>query len=293
MSPPDPILSNLPADEPPYLMGVLNVTPDSFYDGGHHEETEAAIRHGNRLFERGADVVDVGGESTRPGSEPTTTGEEVRRVVPVIQGLRRNHPDRVISIDTSKSEVAEAALEAGAQWVNDVTALRGDPDLVDLVAEAGAGLVLTHMQGSPDTMQDDPTYQDVVIEVRDFLEERAQHAASRGVAYSNMVLDPGIGFGKSLEHNRRLLMNVHRLRRSGLPLMVGHSRKSFLGGVMGWPADERLRGTLQVSRELIEQGVSMLRVHDVAEHVELRQLHYWLRGTVTLGSAETSGAAGT
>lgn len=260
----------------PRLMGILNVTPDSFYDGGRWEKTDAAVRRGLRMIEAGADVVDVGGQSTRPGSSPVPIREEIRRVVPVVRALRARC-DVPVSIDTSRGEVARRALEAGADWINDVTGLRGDPEMASIAAEHGAHVVIMHMQGTPRTMQEDPSYDDVVDEVRDFLERRARRAIEAGVPADKMLVDPGIGFGKKLEHNRALLRNVGTLQASGYPLVIGHSRKSFLGEVLGREAPDRLAGTLAVSGYLMEAGVDVLRVHDVADHRDLRRTRDWLR----------------
>lgn len=274
----EPLFSSLPSPERPYLMGIVNVTPDSFYDGGHHDEPEAAVNHALDLAEAGADVLDIGGESTRPGADPVSLEEERRRVVPVIQALADRDLDQPISIDTTKAEVAERCLEAGAEWVNDVTALRADPDMARVVADHEAALVLMHMQGTPRDMQQNPEYDDVVIEVRKFLEERVQHAVNEGVSLSKIMIDPGVGFGKTLSHNRRLLTEVDRFRRLGLPVMVGHSRKSFLDGVLDRGVEDRLAGTLAVSSSLIEAGVDVLRVHDVQPHDDLRRLRHWQKG---------------
>lgn len=263
------------AGERPLLMGILNVTPDSFYDGGRWDTTEAAVRRGLDLVESGADVVDVGGESTRPGADPVGLDEELDRVVPVVRALARR-VDVPISVDTSKAEVARRALEAGAGWVNDVTALRGDPSIGSIVAEHDARLVLMHMQGTPATMQEDPRYDDVVDDVREFLERRAERALEAGVPAEDLLVDPGIGFGKRLEHNRALLRNVGTLRATGYPVLVGHSRKSFLGEVLGRGTEDRLAGTLAVSEHLMASGVDVLRVHDVAAHRDLRRTRRWL-----------------
>ncbi|HEY7457040.1 MAG TPA: dihydropteroate synthase [Solirubrobacterales bacterium] len=246
----------------PKLMGVVNVTPDSFSDGGLFLDADAAIAHGRKLVEQGADILDVGGESTRPGAEEVSEGEELRRVVPVVRGLAGA---TTVSIDTSKLAVAEAALDAGASIVNDVTALRRDPQIGALCAERGVGLVLMHMQGEPRTMQDDPRYEDVVAEVGAFLAERVEVAVGAGVAEERIWLDPGIGFGKGLEHNLELLRRLGELRELGRPLVVGTSRKSFIGRIDGSPVDARLGGTIASSIYAAAEGADVLRVHDVAE----------------------------
>ncbi|HET9592174.1 MAG TPA: dihydropteroate synthase [Solirubrobacterales bacterium] len=243
------------------LMGVVNVTPDSFSDGGLFLDPETAIAHGLELAEAGAEILDVGGESTRPGAEPVSEGEEMGRVVPVIQGLQGSR----ISVDTSKAAVAAAALDAGAEIVNDVTALRGDPEMASLCAERDATVVLMHMLGEPRTMQEDPRYDDVVAEVKAFLVERLEAAVAAGIDEERVWLDPGIGFGKTAAHNMELLRRLGELRELARPLVVGTSRKSFLGRVDGSPADQRLGGTIASSVLAAAEGADVLRVHDVAE----------------------------
>jgi len=244
-------------------MGVVNVTPDSFSDGGLYLDPEAAVAHGRELAAAGAEILDVGGESTRPGAEAVSAEEELRRVVPVIRGLR--DLDCEVSVDTSKAEVAAAALDAGAGIVNDVTALRGGPEMAALCAERGAGVVLMHMLGDPRTMQDDPRYEDVVAEVRTFLAERIEAATAAGIDEERIWLDPGIGFGKTAAHNMELLRRLGELRELGRPLVVGTSRKSFIGRIDGSAADERLGGTIASSVLAAAEGAEVLRVHDVAE----------------------------
>jgi dihydropteroate synthase len=245
------------------LMGVVNVTPDSFSDGGLYLNPEVAVAHGLVLVEAGAEILDVGGESTRPGAEPVGEEEELRRVVPVIQGLR-NAGSR-ISVDTSKAAVAAAALDAGAEIVNDVTALRGDPGMASLLTERGATVVLMHMLGEPRTMQEDPRYEDVVDDVKAFLAGRLEAAVAAGVDEDRVWLDPGIGFGKTAAHNMELLRRLGELRELGRPLVVGTSRKSFIGRIDGSPADQRLGGTISSSVLAAAEGADVLRVHDVAE----------------------------
>ena len=244
-------------------MGVVNVTPDSFSDGGLYLDPEAAIGHGRELVEAGAEILDVGGESTRPGAAVVPAEEELRRVVPVIQGL--GGLGCQISVDTSKAAVAEAALDAGAEIVNDVTALRGDHEMAALCAERDATVVLMHMRGDPRTMQDDPRYEDVVAEVEEFLAARLEAATAAGVAEERIWLDPGIGFGKTAAHNMELLRRLGELRELGRPLVVGTSRKSFIGRVDGSAASERLGGTIASSVIAAAGGAEVLRVHDVAE----------------------------
>jgi len=244
-------------------MGVVNVTPDSFSDGGLYLEPEAAIAHGGELADEGAEILDVGGESTRPGADAVSAGEEVRRTEPVVSDLAGL--GHTVSIDTSKLAVAEAALDAGATIVNDVTALRAEPELAELCADREATVVLMHMQGNPRTMQADPSYEDVVDDVKAFLSERIEVANAAGVATGRIWLDPGIGFGKTLEHNLELLRRLGELRELGRPLVVGTSRKSFIGKVDGSDADERIGGTIASSIYAAAQGADVLRVHDVAE----------------------------
>jgi dihydropteroate synthase len=246
----------------PKLMGVVNVTPDSFSDGGLYLDPDAAIAHGRELAEQGAEILDVGGESTRPGAEEVGEDEELRRVLPVVEGLAGA---ATVSIDTSKLAVAEAALDAGASIVNDVTAMRHEPEIGGLCAERGAGLVLMHMLGDPRSMQEDPVYEDVVDEVKGFLAERLEAAVAAGVDEGRVWLDPGIGFGKKLEHNLELLRRLGELRELGRPLVVGASRKSFIGRIDGSPVEERLGGTIASSVLAAAEGADVLRVHDVAE----------------------------
>jgi dihydropteroate synthase len=243
-------------------MGVVNVTPDSFSDGGLYLDPGAAIAHGEELVRDGAEILDIGGESTRPGAVAVSAQEELARIEPVVHGLAGK---TAISIDTSKSAVAEAALDGGAEIVNDVTALRGDPEIGALCAERRAGLVLMHMRGNPRTMQENPVYEDVVDEVKAFLAERMEFAFAAGVDEERVWLDPGIGFGKTLEHNLELLRRLGELRALGRPLVIGTSRKSFIGAVDGSPAGERLGGTIASSVLAAAEGADVLRVHDVAE----------------------------
>jgi dihydropteroate synthase len=246
----------------PKLMGVVNVTPDSFSDGGLFLDADAAVAHGGELARDGAEILDVGGESTRPGAEEVSPEEELDRVVPVVRGLAGV---ATVSIDTSKAAVAEAALDAGAMIVNDVTALRHDPEIGALCAERGAGLVLMHMQGDPRTMQEDPSYDDVVDDVKAFLAERMEAAIGVGVAEELIWLDPGIGFGKNLDHNLELLRRLGELHQLGRPLVVGTSRKSFIGKIDGSAVGDRLGGTIASSVLAAIEGADILRVHDVAE----------------------------
>jgi dihydropteroate synthase len=244
-------------------MGVVNVTPDSFSDGGLYLDPAAAIAHGEELAAQGAAILDIGGESTRPGAAPVAADEELRRVEPVIAALAG--AAETISVDTSKATVAAAALDAGASIVNDVTALRGDPEMAALVADRGAGLVLMHMAGDPRTMQVNPQYGDVVAEVRDFLAARLEAAVAAGIDESRIWLDPGIGFGKTVGHNLELIRGIPELARLGRPILLGTSRKSFIGRLDGSPPDDRLGGTIATSILAAQAGAAVLRVHDVRE----------------------------
>jgi dihydropteroate synthase len=246
----------------PLLMGIVNVTPDSFSDGGRFLAADAATEHALSLAEQGADLVDIGGESTRPYATPVPADEELRRVLPVLERLS----GRVaipLSIDTSKAAVAQAALDAGAEIVNDVTGLEGDPQMAAVVRDSGAGVCVMHMQGSPQTMQDNPHYADVVREVADYLRARRDALAAAGIATERIALDPGIGFGKTHEHNVQLLAHCHRLHLLGCPLVVGASRKGFIARLLGERERDRTYGTIGVALALAVQGVQVLRVHDV------------------------------
>jgi dihydropteroate synthase len=248
-------------------MGVVNVTPDSFFDGGVNADPAAAVTAARRMLAEGAAIVDVGGESTRPGSEGVVPEEELRRVVPVLESLQGEVP---VSIDTAKAAVARRALQLGAELVNDVTALRGDPEMAEAVGASDAYLCLMHMQGEPRTMQADPRYDDVVSEVAAFLEERLTFAVGAGIPEERICLDPGIGFGKTVEHNFELVRRLPELTALGRPVVVGFSRKSSLGKLLGDP--EATTGTLAASVgaavAAYERGATILRVHDVRDHVE-------------------------
>jgi dihydropteroate synthase len=262
----------------PSVMGVVNVTPDSFSDGGVHLDAEVAIASARKMVADGAALVDIGGESTRPGSDGVSADEELRRVVPVLEGLAGEVP---VSIDTAKAEVARRALELGAELVNDVTALRADPELAGVVAASGAYLCLMHMQGEPRTMQDDPRYDDVASEVAAFLEERLAFAVSQGIAEERICLDPGIGFGKTAEHNFELVRRLDVLLALGRPLLIGFSRKSSLGRVTGDPNAKTgpLSASVAAAVAAYERGATILRVHDVREHVEALAVARAVAGT--------------
>jgi dihydropteroate synthase len=248
----------------PVLVGILNVTPDSFSDGGDFFDPESAARRAAVMLDEGAAIIDVGGESTRPGSDPVSQEEEIQRVIPVIERILAVRPEAVISIDTYRAGTTAAALEAGARLVNDVTALRGDPRMASVVAEAGCPVVLMHMKGEPKTMQEEPRYEDVVREVRDFLAQRAEVAVAAGLRPENVIVDPGIGFGKNLEHNLALLRDLDVLVDLGFPVLVGTSRKRFIGRITGAEeARERVFGTVATTVLAYQKGAKYFRVHDV------------------------------
>jgi dihydropteroate synthase len=246
------------------LMGIVNVTPDSFSDGGLFLDPEAAIAHGRALAEQGADLLDVGGESTRPGAAAVSAEEELERVAPVVEVLAGTAgPGLPVSIDTSKGPVAEAAIELGAAVVNDVTALRADPELAAVCGRAGVEVCLMHMQGDPRTMQENPTYEDVVDDIKSFLSERVEFATSQGIAEERIWVDPGIGFGKTVDHNLELLRRLGELRELGRPILIGASRKSFIGKLTGAPVERRLGGTIASCVLAYARGAEILRVHEV------------------------------
>jgi dihydropteroate synthase len=248
--------------ERPVVMGVLNVTPDSFSDGGRFVRLDDAVERGVQMAEEGAAIIDVGGESTRPGAQPVGLDEELRRVVPVIARLR-SRTQALLSVDTSKPEVMHAAAAAGAAMINDVRALR-EPGALEAAAATGCAICLMHMQGEPRTMQDSPIYRDVVAEVRQFLRERVAACITAGVPAERMVLDPGFGFGKALQHNLELLRRLRELSVDGLPILAGLSRKSLVGALTGRPPDERLHGSVALAVVAALNGARILRVHDVA-----------------------------
>jgi dihydropteroate synthase len=253
----------------PVVAGILNVTPDSFSDGGNYVDPEAAAEHAAAMLNEGAAIIDVGGESTRPGSDPVSPEEEARRVVPVIERILAARPKALVSIDTYRSETAAEALAAGARLVNDVTALRGDPRMASVVAEAGCLVILMHMQGEPKTMQSEPRYTDVVREVNDFLRSRVEHAVAAGVGGDNIIVDPGIGFGKTVDHNLTLLRDLGSVVDLGFPVLVGASRKRFIGSITGVEeAAERVFGTVASTVLAYERGATLFRVHDVRANSE-------------------------
>ncbi len=257
----------LQAGQRTLVMGVLNITPDSFSDGGRHVDPGRAVEHGLEMVEAGADLVDVGGESTRPGAARVPAAEEGERVLPVIRALARQS-DVTLSVDTSRAAVAAQALQAGARVVNDISALGFDDAMADVVAESGAGLVMMHMQGTPQSMQQAPAYHDVLAEVLSHLREALDRAVDAGVTPEQVVLDPGIGFGKGLEHNLTLLRHAGSLRALGRPVLVGTSRKTFVGQITGRPVERRLAGSLGSLAAAVTAGAALVRVHDVAETVD-------------------------
>lgn len=268
LSAPRPILPGLPADRP-LVMGILNVTPDSFSDGGTLDGIPGAVERARQMVAEGADILDIGGESTRPGAREVPVAEEVARTAPVIRVLREAGIETPISIDTRKAKVAEAALAAGADLVNDVSALTWDPALARVTAEAGAPICLMHAQGTPQTMQEDPRYGDVLTEVYDWLAARIDHAVAQGIAPDRIITDPGIGFGKTLRHNLTLLQGLALFHSLGAPILLGASRKRFIGTLSGVDeAARRMPGSVAVALHAAAQGAQILRVHDVAETVQ-------------------------
>jgi dihydropteroate synthase len=253
------------------IMAILNITPDSFYDGGRRGDLNQALRDGIAMLDAGAEIIDIGGESTRPGSQPVSADEEAARVLPVVRGLRREMK-APISIDTYKAKVAQRALDAGADMINDISALRFDSEMISVVAREQVPVVLMHMQGTPRTMQAEPRYEDVVREVRDFLAAQLCQALDGGIAREAVAIDPGIGFGKTLEHNLALLRGLPDLAALGQPLLVGASRKAFIGKILGLGADERLEGSLAAAVAAILNGANILRVHDVQETVRAARI---------------------
>jgi dihydropteroate synthase len=254
------------------IMGILNVTPDSFYDGGRYARAEAAVQRALQMVQDGADIVDIGGESTRPGSQPVPEEEELRRVLPVIEAVR-GQVDVPISIDTTKSRVAERALQAGACMVNDISGLGFDPRMAEVVARHGALCCVMHILGTPQTMQLNPQYEDVVRDISRYFEERLALAERAGIPRENIWLDPGIGFGKTVEHNLEILRRLREFTAFGLPILIGTSRKSFIGKILGdLPPEERLEGTAATVAIAIMNGANAVRVHDVREMVRVARM---------------------
>lgn len=268
-----PRLAGLPLDRP-RIMGIVNVTPDSFSDGGRLASVEAAIAHGLKLAEEGADILDIGGESTRPGADPVPVEEELRRVMPVLEGLRAR-TDKLISVDTRKSEVMRRAANAGADILNDVSALTFDADAMEVVAESGLPVILMHAQGDPKTMNDNPVYTDVALDVFDFLERRIQACVAAGIPKARIVVDPGIGFGKHLHHNVAVLQQMSLYHGLGVPVLLGASRKKLIGQLCNVEAAaDRVAGSLAAALSSVAQGVQIVRVHDVA--ATKQALSVWL-----------------
>jgi len=246
-----------------WIMGVLNITPDSFSDGGLFLSKDKAVEQGLKLIADGADILDIGGESTRPGSDAVTAAEELKRVVPVISALRK-HTDTLISIDSTKSQVSRAALDAGADIINDISSFRFDPGMIPLAAERQVPVIIMHMLGTPKNMQTDPHYENLLYEVKLFLEERIKAAVSGGIKKENIIIDPGIGFGKRQEDNLCLLKNLDFLEELGQPILVGPSRKSFIGNILNLPPQDRIEGTIASALISLLHGANILRIHDVA-----------------------------
>ena len=254
-------------------MGILNVTPDSFSDGGRYQDLKSAVARARQMAAEGADIIDIGGESSRPGAPAVSAAEELQRVLPVIEQLT----DLRLSVDTTKAVVAERALAAGAQIINDISALRQDAAMLPVIRDSGAGVVLMHMQGTPTIMQQNPQYTDAVREVREFLAERLEFAMAGGVKNSQIAVDPGLGFGKTVEHNRQLLARLEQFATLGCPLLIGASRKSFIGQLLSRAAPERLPGSLAAAAWAVLQGAKIIRVHDVAATVDVVRMLAVLR----------------
>ncbi len=255
---------NLEIGKRTLVMGIVNVTPDSFSDGGQFLDSEKAIEHAKLLANQGADIIDIGGESTRPGSESVTSEEEKRRVIPVIEGIARD-VKVPISIDTCKSEVAKTALDKGASMINDISAMRSDSKIVDVALKHDAPMILMHMKGTPKNMQLNPSYISVMGEIKEFLRDRVEFAVSKGMERNNIIIDPGIGFGKTIEHNYEIIRKLSELKELDLPILIGPSRKSFIGNTLGLEVDDRLEGTLATITMCVMNGADIVRVHDVKE----------------------------
>ena len=254
-------------------MGILNVTPDSFSDGGRFTEDENLSAQIRTMLDSGADLLDVGGESTRPYAEPVSEDEELRRVLPAIASIRAMHDSIPISIDTTKAEVAHQALNAGADIINDVSALRFDPEMIRIAVSHGAPVILMHMRKTPKDMQDEPVYDDVIREIGDFLNERISWATEQGLDRERIIVDPGLGFGKTVEHNLTILKNLRAFKNLGCPLLIGHSRKSFIGKILPLETQDRDLATALISSYCATQGADILRVHDVEKTVQAVRLH--------------------
>jgi len=246
------------------IMGILNVTPDSFSDGGKYLEKNNAINHALAMIDNGADIIDVGGESTRPFSDPVSLDEEISRVIPVIEGIRKES-DVCISIDTTKSEVATAALNSGASLINDVSAMEVDPLMIDVALKFDCPIIIMHMKGNPKSMQDNPQYESLISDIKDYLQERVDFIVSKGINSKKIVIDPGIGFGKTVENNFEIINNLNHFTKMGFPVMLGASRKSFIGISLDLPEEDRLEGSLAANIIGLQNGAKIFRVHDVTE----------------------------
>ncbi len=266
----------IPLGEHTRIMAVLNVTPDSFYDGGLRMDADEALRHAQRMVEDGADIVDIGAESSRPGSEPLNADQELGRLAPILERL--GEVKAPVSVDTYHAATARAAIQAGAAMINDISALRFDPDMAEVVAEAGCRCVLMHMQGTPQTMQDDPRYKDVVDDIMAFFEERLAFATSAGIEEDALWLDPGFGFGKTVEHNLEILRRLGEFRRFGRPVLIGTSNKGTIGKVLGLPVDDRLEGTAATVAIAVWNGADAVRVHDVKAMARVARMSDAVRG---------------
>jgi len=246
-------------------MGVLNVTPDSFSDGGQFNEINSAILHVDKMIKNGADIIDIGGESTKPGSEPVSANEESKRIVPVIKSIKNEYKDVLISVDTYKSSVAKKAIEAGADFVNDISGLTFDDEMVSLLAQRNIPVVIMHINGKPKTMQKNILYSDLVSDIKRFFNKQCNHAINSGIKESNIMIDPGIGFGKTFDHNFTLLKRLKEFEDLGFPILIGPSRKAFIGDVLNLPSNERVEGTIATIVAGILNGANIIRVHDVKE----------------------------
>ncbi len=254
----------------PLIMGILNVTPDSFSDGARYDQFDRAIKHAHAMLEQGADIIDIGGESTRPGAAPVSIEQELGRVIPLIEAIKKT--GHLVSVDTSKPEVMKAAAQAGVDMINDVRALTV-PGALKVVTDFQLPVCLMHMQGQPTSMQNAPTYQNVVSEVLDYLHQRIDACVNSGIKRELISIDPGFGFGKSLQHNLDLLKNLNKFKSLGLPVLAGLSRKSMIGQITGQPVDERLSGSLAVALIAMQQGAKIIRVHDVRETVDIKKIY--------------------
>lgn len=263
------------------IMGILNATPDSFFEGSRVNGVEIALKRALKMIEEGADILDIGGESTRPGSEPVSEEEEIKRVIPVIEAIRKVNKEIVISVDTYRAKTAELAVQAGADIINDISAMMFDEDMVNVVKKYDVPVILMHIKGTPKNMQNNPHYDDVVKEVYEFLDERINFAKNNGISKDKIIVDPGIGFGKLFEHNIELIKNIEKFKELGCPVLLAHSRKSSIGVALGnLPPEERLEGTIAISCYAVLKGIEMVRVHDVKENkraVKMIEVLRWIR----------------